>query len=83
MNDEDVFDFGKYKGCRLDRVIEANPSYVVWAHWNVKWFKLTNDQLHRAEENISKKRPTRKWHFWFWDGDDHWDGRDDDWVNWP
>lgn len=41
------FTFGKYKGEKIDEIIEVNPKYVLWAERNVSYFSLTPEQ-HRA-----------------------------------
>lgn len=41
------FTFGKYKGEKIDIIIEVNPKYVLWAERNVSYFSLTPEQ-HRA-----------------------------------
>jgi hypothetical protein len=43
----DIFTFGKYKGYRVDDVIEINPKYVRWAEENVSGFSLTKEQKER------------------------------------
>ena len=41
------FTFGKYKGEKIDIIIEVNPKYVLWAERNVSYFSLTKEQ-HNA-----------------------------------
>lgn len=36
--------FGKHKGETVDSVAENDPAYLVWAHENIDWFKLTKEQ---------------------------------------
>lgn len=43
----DIFTFGKYKGYRVDDVIEFNPKYVRWVEENVSGFSLTKEQKER------------------------------------
>lgn len=42
---EPVMTFGKYKGLTVGHVIKAYPDYVLWAHRNVSFFKLTTSQI--------------------------------------
>ena len=74
----EYFNFGKYKGCRVANVVEVNPAYAVWAHWNVGFFKLSNEQLRAAEINIATRRSAhRRGMNWTFDTDD-----EDDWMAW-
>lgn len=46
--------FGKYKGLEIDAIIEKDPSYLLWAHDNVSYFSLTEEQLQICKK---KKEP--------------------------
>lgn len=71
MGQRRYFTFGKYKHCSVEGVIESNPKYAIWAHWNVEFFELTNDELHRAEINIARMRGARlRLGNWTYDVDD-------------
>lgn len=37
---EDKMGFGKYKEDSVESVLGFDPSYLVWAHDNIDWFKL-------------------------------------------
>lgn len=37
--------FGKYKGKKIEDVIEEDPKYLLWAHENIEWFQLSDEAL--------------------------------------
>jgi hypothetical protein len=37
---DDIITFGKYKGKSIHSILHTDPSYLIWAHNNVEWFKL-------------------------------------------
>lgn len=41
-----VFNFGKYKGETINKIIRENPDYINWLRKNIKDFKLTKDELN-------------------------------------
>ena len=52
------FTFGKYKGKTYDYVVEHEPTYILWAHRNVEWFRLDMvDYMDLIE--VLKGRPYR------------------------
>jgi hypothetical protein len=40
-----VITFGKHKGKRIEQVLAYDPRWLIWAHDNVAFFKLSKD-LH-------------------------------------
>lgn len=42
-----VFTFGKYKGERVDIVIEKDPDYVIWADRNIDFFSISGEEFVR------------------------------------
>lgn len=53
---EDVMTFGKYKGKKIEDVLSENPSYLVWAHDDIKWFKLEQEIYDEAVDQANNKR---------------------------
>jgi hypothetical protein len=41
--------FGKYKGVLVGELVKADPSYLIWAHDNVKFFRLTDELYLQAQ----------------------------------
>ncbi len=64
----ETFTFGKYKGYKVDTIIEINPKYALWADQNVSFFSLTEEQRNMANSLVRKSfRPT---HWYYDDFDD-------------
>lgn len=45
-----VLTFGKYKGESIADILETNPQYLVWLHFNSEFFELDASLLEEAEE---------------------------------
>lgn len=58
----ETFNFGKYKGQKIDDVIKVNPEYVDWAQKNVKWFELDDKQKDFLSEKLSNSSAGRNRH---------------------
>lgn len=43
-----VLEFGKYGGKTVKWVLENNPSYLVWAHDTISWFKVKKEIYEEA-----------------------------------
>lgn len=52
--DKEIFNFGKYKGIYIDKVIHSDPRYVQWAEENVSFFSLSSIQKETLREEIEK-----------------------------
>lgn len=52
--DKEIFNFGKYKGVNIDKVIHSDPRYVQWAEENVSFFSLSSEQKEILREEIEK-----------------------------
>ena len=52
--DKEIFNFGKYKGIDIDKVIHSDPKYVQWAEENVSFFSLSSEQKETLREEIEK-----------------------------
>ena len=52
--DKEIFNFGKYKGIDIDKVIHSDPRYVQWAEENVSFFSLSSEQKEILREEIEK-----------------------------
>ena len=52
--DKEIFNFGKYKGINIDKVIHNDPRYVQWAEENVSFFSLSSAQKETLKEEIEK-----------------------------
>lgn len=48
--------FGRYSNWRKSTVIKAFPDYAMWAHRNVKWFSLTEDQYTGCYDRINARK---------------------------
>lgn len=58
LTTENKITFGKYNGYTIEYVLYENPEYLVWAHENVKFFKLEPKILARAEESSDERERT-------------------------
>lgn len=58
--DKEIFNFGKYKGIDIDKVIHSDPKYVQWAEENVSFFSLSSEQKEILREEIEKLDLNRK-----------------------
>ena len=47
--------FGKWKGYTIEDVLELDPSYLVWAHNTISWFKVTKSVFDEASEKATQK----------------------------
>ena len=47
-----IFTFGKYKGQKVDDIIQSNPLYIDWCCKNVKGFDLTPQQTKDYNERM-------------------------------
>lgn len=56
----EVFNFGKYKGKKVDEVIKENPEYVDWARNNVEWFSLDVSQEKKLDEFLQFNKQLKK-----------------------
>ena len=52
--DKEIFNFGKYKGIDIDKVIHSDPRYVQQAEENVSFFSLSSEQKEILREEIEK-----------------------------
>ena len=48
--------FGKYRGDTWGLIIEANPSYIIWADENVEWLTIPPEIVNQAQANKSAKK---------------------------
>ena len=60
--DKEIFNFGKYKGIDIDKVIHNDPRYVQWAEENVSFFSLSSEQKEILREEIEKLDLNRETH---------------------
>lgn len=49
--------FGKHKGKTITEVLKEAPSYLLWAHMNVDFFKLDN-RLLKIVKILGKEKST-------------------------
>lgn len=52
--------FGKHKGKTLTQVMVIDPSYLLWAHENVDFFKL-DDRLLKIAKIAATDRPRKSY----------------------
>ena len=50
----DKFTFGKYKNKDVNAICYSNPSYCLWAHNTIPFFKLTDEQLLKAKQRLDE-----------------------------
>ena len=60
--DKEIFNFGKYKGIDIDKVIHSDPRYVQWAEENVSFFSLSSEQKEILRKEIEKLALNRETH---------------------
>lgn len=61
--------FGKYRGYRIEDVLEVDPSYLVWAVNNVHWFRLKPNVYELAIDGLYKERTREYLNDLDWGGD--------------
>ena len=52
--DKEIFNFGKYKGIYIDKVIHSDPRCVQWTEENVSFFSLSSIQKETLKDEIEK-----------------------------
>lgn len=55
---DDIINFGKYKGKTIHQVLHSDASYLVWAHNNIKWFKLSEGVYNEAIDKAYTEKMT-------------------------
>lgn len=50
------FTFGKHRDETLEEVLESDPSYIIWANDNVRWFKVSKKILDDAKKLYTPRR---------------------------
>lgn len=53
---ESILTFGKYKGKTIQDVLSTNPSYLIWAHDTISWFKLKEEIYDEAVDASYKEK---------------------------
>lgn len=48
--------FGKHRDHTIQYVLENDPAYIVWAHRNVSFFKVSQDILEQARDAARERR---------------------------
>lgn len=73
----DIIDFGKYKGCRVDSIVDQDPSYLNYAriHFDTRLdhdviSKIDQIALARTTSSEVKAKRYREGYKWFSDNDD-------------
>lgn len=46
----DTINFGKYKGDTIEKVLEKDPKYLLWAVEHIEWFELNDDVLEAIDD---------------------------------
>lgn len=70
----EVFNFGKFRGQKVDAVILSNPKYIVWCLENVSYFSLEKEQKKLLEHIQMRGGSCHR--FEEYDGDDAGDPMD-------
>lgn len=58
---DNVLTFGKYKGNKVEVIMETDPNYLLWANENVSFFSLTNEQLQICKKKKEQKLTRGHW----------------------
>ena len=48
----ETFQFGKYKGKRVDDICQSDPKYCLWANESMGAFELTQEQYAAAKYRL-------------------------------
>jgi len=56
LDEDDIISFGQYEGQTVMEVLDVNPGYLVWATQNIKWFKLKDYIINRAEDDAAERK---------------------------
>lgn len=49
-----VLHFGKYDGCEIERVLEIDPEYLLWASTNIKGHGIPQQVLEEARGRLDE-----------------------------
>lgn len=55
----EIFQFGKYKGRKVDEICETDPEYCLWLNANVPSFELTQEQYSAAQYKLYQNKEYR------------------------
>jgi len=48
--------FGKYIGQTVHQVLHKDPSYIVWAHDTIEWFKVESAIYEEASDGADEQK---------------------------
>jgi hypothetical protein len=71
---QDVVTFGRWKGHTLQTVLDEDPDYIIWMNEHVDFFKVSEDVIQKAYEEINNAPPPyiNYWTPWRDDDEDPW-----------
>lgn len=58
-NLKDKLNFGKYSGLTIKSVLSSDPSYLIWANYNIKWFSLKPEIYESAKDSVVEEKFSR------------------------
>lgn len=76
-----VFNFGKYRGMSVKQVLADNPAYLFWVNRSIEWLEVPEDILIKAGGTALKPQPQPRPRGGLWVGDTppgHFDDDPDD-----
>lgn len=59
---EDKITFGKYLGKKIKDILEIDPSYLIWAHNTIDWFKLEDEIYRDALDSVVDRKFNKTMH---------------------
>lgn len=51
-----IFDFGKYKGLRIEEVLAEDPWYIMWCVKNVKTIQFEEEIISQAKSYVESNK---------------------------
>ncbi len=78
---QDVVTFGRWKGHTLQTVLDEDPDYIIWIEKHVDFFKIDEDIIQQAYEEMNNRPnpyPSNYWTPWRDDEYEPWWGRFDE-----
>lgn len=68
-----VLHFGKYDGCEIERVVEEDPEYILWAANSVRGHGISQLHIQRARDLLDRYDTTDDEDLLFNSHEHHWD----------
>ena len=71
LQDDWIFNFGKYEEIAFSAVLAQDPSYILWCARTINWFKVSPEVLAKASMRVANARLRRAY---YTDDDKYWPG---------